>query len=228
MRPHSGAAALHAIPIEIAKSAVEEDETMNTHWALDGDGKTLGELELPNDTPLADVAALGRGEIPGHDARGGPIRGRAPLGLEPRRARRAEGPMSPDDKDGLRAMMVEVMGAASESTEQRLGERLDGLQATLRDVQVDVALGLDKLDGIEIDVKDIKAHAARVSREHIKDRLRIADSPSAWPSSRRGSLGSRRRARHERGVVPGALQRLRERGPRWRALRALQGSAQRS
>ncbi len=83
--------------------------------------------------------------------------------------------MSPDDKDELRAMMVEVMGAASESAEQRLGERIDGLHATLRDVQVDVALGLDKLDGIEIDVKDVKAHAARVSREHIKDRLRIAE-----------------------------------------------------
>ncbi len=43
-------------------------ETMNTHWAPDVDGQTLGDLDLPNDAPLVDVAALAGERYPGTGA----------------------------------------------------------------------------------------------------------------------------------------------------------------
>jgi len=59
----------------------------------------------------------------------------------------------------LRGFIVEALSLA-----------LEPIQSDIRELQTDVALALDKLDLIEVDVRDIKAHIAKTSREAIKDR----------------------------------------------------------
>lgn len=63
------------------------------------------------------------------------------------------------DTDALRALIVEALAAAVEP-----------LQADIREIQADVALALDKLDAIEVDLRDVKAHNAKTSRESMRER----------------------------------------------------------
>ena len=70
--------------------------------------------------------------------------------------------MTDDETQALRAMIVAELAAA-----------IEPLHNDIRDVQADVSLALDKLDrleGIESTVLDLKAHAAKISREGMKDR----------------------------------------------------------
>lgn len=67
-----------------------------------------------------------------------------------------------DDLQGLRGVIVEALALA-----------LEPLQQDIRELQADVSFALDKLDrleGIETAVLDLKAHGAKVSREGMKDR----------------------------------------------------------
>ena len=80
--------------------------------------------------------------------------------------------MTEDETERLRTLIADVVGAEFAAQTKHIDERLAEQQRTLGEVQVDVALALDKLDSIEIDVKDVKTHAAKVTREHIRDRLR--------------------------------------------------------
>lgn len=66
----------------------------------------------------------------------------------------------PDDPtQALRAFIVDALAAA-----------LAPVQSDIRDMQADVALALDKLDLLEVDMRDVKAHLAKLSREGVKDR----------------------------------------------------------
>lgn len=66
--------------------------------------------------------------------------------------------MTDGERDALRALVLDTVGAVAGAFERRLGERLDVLQTTLRDVQVDVVFALDKLDALEVVVGDVRAH----------------------------------------------------------------------
>lgn len=70
--------------------------------------------------------------------------------------------MTADETQTLRALIVEELAAA-----------LEPVRDDIRDLQADLALALDKLDrldGIESVVLDLKAHNAKMSREGMKDR----------------------------------------------------------
>lgn len=62
------------------------------------------------------------------------------------------------DTDTLRALIVDALAAA-----------LEPLQTDIRELQTDVAAALDSLDRIEVDLRDVKAHDARVNRAIFKD-----------------------------------------------------------
>lgn len=64
--------------------------------------------------------------------------------------------------DAEKAVLVETLARA-----------LEPLHNDIRDLQADVSLALerlDRLDGIEDTVRDIKAHNVKLSREGVKDR----------------------------------------------------------
>lgn len=70
--------------------------------------------------------------------------------------------MTADETQALRAIIVAELAAA-----------IEPLRDDIRDLQADVAHALDKLDrleGIESTVLDLKAHAVKMSREGMKDR----------------------------------------------------------
>lgn len=70
--------------------------------------------------------------------------------------------MTNDETQALRSFIVEALALA-----------LEPLQSDIRELQADMALALDKLDrldGIETVVLDLKAHNAKMSREGMKDR----------------------------------------------------------
>lgn len=64
-----------------------------------------------------------------------------------------------DPKQDLRAFIVEALALA-----------LEPVQSDIRELQADVALALDKLDLLEVDMRDVKGHLAKLSRESIKER----------------------------------------------------------
>jgi len=72
---------------------------------------------------------------------------------------------SDTDRAELRAIIFEAVTAAVEGLQRHLDEQVLELQA-------DVDSALEKLDAIEIDVKDVRVHVAKLSREQIKDHRR--------------------------------------------------------
>lgn len=70
------------------------------------------------------------------------------------------------DEEKMRAVIVEAVGAAFQTLEKRLGERLEDLAVDLE------ALGA-RFDYFESELREIKHHVAKLSREDIRDRRRI-------------------------------------------------------
>lgn len=68
--------------------------------------------------------------------------------------------MTDEQTQALRGFIVEALALA-----------LEPIRADIRELQADVALALDKLDVIEVDLRDVKAHLAKTSREQMKDRM---------------------------------------------------------
>lgn len=73
--------------------------------------------------------------------------------------------LSPEDKTELQAMILATVGGLVQALQQHLDQQILELQA-------DVETALEKLDSIELDVKDTRLQLAKVSREQIKDRRR--------------------------------------------------------
>ena len=73
--------------------------------------------------------------------------------------------MTDEEKQEYRSLMVEVMGDAIAALENRLDLRFLELESEL-------ALINDRLDGIEVDFKDARTHSVRVSREQMREKLR--------------------------------------------------------
>lgn len=73
--------------------------------------------------------------------------------------------MTAEDAQEFRQVVSEVVGEVFGAFEKRL-------QARLMDVEVELALVQDRLDVLEVVLKDIREHGARVSREQIRQQLR--------------------------------------------------------
>lgn len=73
-------------------------------------------------------------------------------------------------EERIRALIVEAIGSAFETLEKRLGERLDELA-------IDIEAVNQRLDYFSVelrtDMKEVKHHLAKLSREDIRDRRRI-------------------------------------------------------
>lgn len=65
----------------------------------------------------------------------------------------------------LRAAVFDAVTEAIAGLQRHIDEQILELQA-------DIDLALDKLDSIEIDLKDTRVQVAKISRELIKDRRR--------------------------------------------------------
>lgn len=70
--------------------------------------------------------------------------------------------LSPEDKAEMRAMMVSVVGGATDSLQSQIGDRIGSLQK-------DVTSILDRLDVIETDTTAIRRQLARLIRERADD-----------------------------------------------------------
>jgi hypothetical protein len=93
--------------------------------------------------------------------------------------------MTDDEEQRLRAMMVEVIGASAKAIEKSLRDQLlelqadvalcldrfDTLEVDMRDAKKELERLADKTAGLVVDMRDVKAHTAKMSREHIKDRV---------------------------------------------------------
>lgn len=75
--------------------------------------------------------------------------------------------MTEEDRQELRAMLVEVIGAACNSVQQQLG-------AQIAEVHEAIGEANDRLDVIEADVSATRRQLARVLRERDSDRASIA------------------------------------------------------
>lgn len=73
--------------------------------------------------------------------------------------------MTDEDKQALRAMMVEVVGSAIGALEGRLEDRFLEFEA-------EIALLHDRFDSLEIELKDARTHGVKVSRAQILERLK--------------------------------------------------------
>lgn len=75
--------------------------------------------------------------------------------------------MSDETKLGeaVRAAIVDAIGEAIGGLQRHLDEQLLEMQA-------DVDTLLERFDGVEIDLREIKTHVAKLSREQIKDHRR--------------------------------------------------------
>lgn len=66
--------------------------------------------------------------------------------------------MTDEELQTLRAMLVETVGGAIDGMQRHLDDQILELQA-------DVDSALEKLDSIEIDLRDVKLHVAKLSPE---------------------------------------------------------------
>jgi predicted nuclease with TOPRIM domain len=69
------------------------------------------------------------------------------------------------DQD-LRAIVFEAVGAAFEMIERRLDEKLEELA-------IDLEALAQRFDRLEADIREVKGHLAKLSREDIRDRRRL-------------------------------------------------------
>lgn len=74
------------------------------------------------------------------------------------------------DEDKLRALIVDVVGAGFRALEKQLHEKFESLALDVEDV----AQRFDRLEvDLRSDMREIKLHLARLSREDLRDRRRI-------------------------------------------------------
>lgn len=86
----------------------------------------------------------------------------------------------------MRAVITEAVGAAFKSMQSQVSEqllelqadvtlaldKLDGLEVDVRDMRIQVDQLDGKVTGLAIDMKDTRTQVAKLSREFMKDKLR--------------------------------------------------------
>ena len=98
--------------------------------------------------------------------------------------------MTDEEKQELRAMMLEVSSSVSESMRKQMAAELEyqlkPIHRQLVELQADTSSCLDRLDRLEVDnddfrkrfdvldkqVADVKSHLVKLSREQMRDRSR--------------------------------------------------------
>lgn len=73
--------------------------------------------------------------------------------------------MTETEQTELRAVVLSVVSEVVAGLQRHLDQQI-------LELQVDVEAALEKLDSIEIDVKDTRVQLAKLGREQIKDRRR--------------------------------------------------------